>query len=149
MILLGEMRDLETIAAAVTAAETGHLVLATLHTGDAPQTVDRIIDAFPHQQQQQVRIQLAGTLKGVIAQQLIPRADRADRVAAAEVLTVNPAVRNLIREQKTHQLYSVMQTGTRFGMQTMENALKELYITGVISYEEARKRAQDPDNFTR
>lgn len=147
VILVGEMRDLETISTAVTAAETGHLVLATLHTSSAPQTIERILDAFPPHQQQQVRIQLAGTLQGIVAQQLMPRADRNGRVAGIEVLTVNSAVRNLIREQKTHQIYSVMQTGARYGMQTMDNSLKELYQKGVISYEEARKRAIGLENF--
>ncbi|MFZ5625791.1 MAG: type IV pilus twitching motility protein PilT [Bacillota bacterium] len=149
VILVGEMRDLETISTAVTAAETGHLVLATLHTSDAPGTIDRIIDVFPPYQQQQIRIQLAATLQGVIAQQLVPTADGRGRVAAVEVLIVNSAVRNLIREQKTHQIYSIMQTNARLGMQTMDFSLRELYYQGKITLEEAIKRALDPDNFLR
>src|SRR6187549_1819918 len=120
VILVGEMRDMETIGTALTAAETGHLVFATLHTQDAPQTIDRVIDVFPPSQQQQIRIQLAITLQGVVAQQLLPTADGQGRVAAAEVLVVTPAVRNLIREGKTHQVYSAMQAGRKFGMVTME-----------------------------
>lgn len=146
VILVGEMRDLETISIAVTAAETGHLVLASLHTTDAPGTIDRIIDAFPPHQQQQIRIQLSATLQGVIAQQLIPRADKAGRVATIEILTVNPAIRNLIREQKTHQVYSVMQTGARFGMQTMDSSLKELFSRQLISRDEVFRKAVDPEN---
>lgn len=132
VILVGEMRDLETIATAITAAETGHLVLATLHTSSAVQSVDRIIDVFPPHQQGQVRIQLADTLEGVITQQLLPRADRKGRVAAVEVLIATPAVKNLIREGKTHQIVSSMQTGARYGMQTMEMALRQLVTRGLI-----------------
>ncbi|MDN5327224.1 MAG: twitching motility protein PilT [Moorella sp. (in: firmicutes)] len=132
VILVGEMRDLETIATAITAAETGHLVLATLHTSSAVQSVDRIVDVFPPHQQGQVRIQLADTLEGVITQQLLPRADRKGRVAAVEVLIATPAVKNLIREGKTHQIVSSMQTGARYGMQTMEMALRQLITRGVI-----------------
>ncbi len=133
VILVGEMRDLETISTAITAAETGHLVLATLHTQDAPQTVERIIDVFPPSQQQQVRIQLAITLQGVIAQQLLPTSDGQGRVVAAEVLVVTPAVRNLIREGKTHQVYSAMQAGRKFGMVTMDAALANLVANERIS----------------
>ncbi|CEP66032.1 Pilus retraction protein PilT [Moorella glycerini] len=133
VILVGEMRDLETIATAITAAETGHLVLATLHTSSAIQSVDRIIDVFPPHQQGQVRIQLADTLEGVITQQLLPRADRKGRVAAVEVLIATPAVKNLIREGKTHQIVSSMQTGARYGMQTMDMALRQLVTRGVIA----------------
>lgn len=147
VILVGEMRDLETISVAVTAAETGHLVLATLHTSDAPQTIDRIIDVFPPYQQQQIRIQLAGTLQGVVSQQLIPKATGEGRVASIEVLVVNSAIRNLIREQKTHQIYSVMQTGARFGMQTMDAALRDLLARGLITHEEAIKRAVDVESI--
>lgn len=147
VILVGEMRDLETISVAVTAAETGHLVLATLHTSDAPQTIDRIIDVFPPYQQQQIRIQLAGTLQGIIAQQLIPKASGEGRIACVEVLMASSAVRNLVREQKTHQIYSMMQTGARFGMQTMDNALRDLLVRGLITYEEAIKRAVDTESF--
>ncbi|MDN5346858.1 MAG: twitching motility protein PilT [Clostridia bacterium] len=132
VILVGEMRDLETVATAITAAETGHLVLTTLHTSSAVQSVDRIIDVFPPHQQGQIRIQLADTLAGVITQQLLPRADGKGRVAAVEVLIATPAVRNLIREGKTHQIVSAMQTGGRFGMQTMEMSLKQLSARGII-----------------
>lgn len=135
VILVGEMRDLETVATAITAAETGHLVLATLHTGSAVQSIDRIIDVFPPHQQAQIRIQLADTLAGVITQQLLTRADGRGRVAAVEILIATPAVRNLIREGKTHQIVSLMQTGGRFGMQTMEMALKQLESRGIISPE--------------
>lgn len=135
VILVGEMRDLETVATAITAAETGHLVLATLHTGSAVQSIDRIIDVFPPHQQAQIRIQLADTLVGVITQQLLTRADGRGRVAAVEILIATPAVRNLIREGKTHQIVSLMQTGGRFGMQTMEMALKQLETRGIISPE--------------
>ncbi|MGI9953183.1 type IV pilus twitching motility protein PilT [Moorellaceae bacterium AZ2] len=135
VILVGEMRDLETIATAITAAETGHLVLATLHTGSAVQSIDRIIDVFPPHQQPQVRIQLADVLVGVVTQQLLPRADGRGRVAAVEILIATPAVRNLIREGKTHQIVSLMQTGGRFGMQTMEMAVKQLESKGIICLE--------------
>lgn len=135
VILVGEMRDLETMATAITAAETGHLVLTTLHTSSAVQSIDRIIDVFPPHQQAQVRIQLADTLVGVITQQLLPRADGQGRVVAVEVLIATPAVRNLIREGKTHQIISVMQTGGRFGMQTMEMALTNLAARGIINPE--------------
>ena len=120
VILVGEMRDLETISTAITAAETGHLVFATLHTQDAPQTIDRIIDVFPPHQQQQVRVQLATTLQGVVTQQLLQTTDGHGRVAAVEVLVTTPAIRNLIREGKVHQIYSAMQAGGRYGMQTMD-----------------------------
>ena len=123
VILVGEMRDLETISTAITAAETGHLVFATLHTQDAPQTIDRIIDVFPPHQQQQVRVQLATTLQGVVTQQLIPTADGKGRAVACEVMVATPAIRNLIREGKVHQIYSSMQAGGRFGMQTMDMSL--------------------------
>ncbi|NLY54817.1 MAG: type IV pilus twitching motility protein PilT [Firmicutes bacterium] len=133
VILIGEMRDLETTAAAVSAAETGHLVLASLHTPGAAQTIDRILDIFPPHQQPQIRSQLASVLQAVIWQQLLPRADQAGRVAAAEVLLVTPAIRNLIRERKAHQIPSLMQTGKQLGMQTMEQALLQLYQRGLIS----------------
>ena len=138
VILVGEMRDLETIATALTAAETGHLVLATLHTQSAPQTIDRIIDVFPAEQQDQVRIQLAGTLQGIVTQTLVPTADGLGRVAALEILLPDDAVRNLIRQGKIEQIYSVMQTGTKRGMQTMEQSLADLLLRGVIT---ARARA--------
>ncbi|MBE3588241.1 MAG: type IV pilus twitching motility protein PilT [Thermoanaerobacteraceae bacterium] len=147
VILVGEMRDLETIATAITAAETGHLVLATLHTTSAAQTIDRIIDVFPPHQQQQVRLQLAGALEGVIAQQLLPRRDRPGRVAALEILVATPAIRNLIREGKTHQIISHLQTGARYGMQTLDMALRNLVRTEVIGREEALARAADAENL--
>lgn len=140
VILVGEMRDLETIATAITAAETGHLVLASLHTAGAAQTVDRIIDVFPPHQQPQVRVQLADTLEGVISQQLLPRMDRPGRVVAVEVLVATPAVRNLIREGKTHQLLSTMQTGAKYGMCTMEASLRELLRQGKVASEEVYAR---------
>lgn len=132
VILVGEMRDLETIATAITAAETGHLVLATLHTGSAVQSIDRIIDMFPPHQQNQVRSQLADVLIGVVTQRLLPRADGRGRVAAVEILIATPAVRNLIREGKTYQIISLMQTGSRFGMQTMEMSILQLCQRGII-----------------
>ena len=149
VILVGEMRDMETISIAVSAAETGHLVLATLHTSDAPQTVDRIIDVFPPHQQQQIRVQLSLTLQGVISQQLLPRLDGKGRVAAFEILVASPAVRNLIREGKSHQLLSVIQTGGKLGMNSMDAALRDLCRAGLVSDEEAMARASDPDNFLR
>ncbi|NLW17207.1 MAG: type IV pilus twitching motility protein PilT [Firmicutes bacterium] len=133
VILIGEMRDLETTQAAVSAAETGHLVLATLHTPGAAEAVHRILDIFPPYQQQQIRTQLALVLQAVISQQLLRRADRPGRVVAAEVLVVTPAIRNLIREGKVHQIHSMMQAGGQLGMQTMEQALQSLYQRGVIS----------------
>jgi twitching motility protein PilT len=149
VILVGEMRDPETIATAITAAETGHLVFATLHTGSAAQTIDRIIDAFPSHQQQQIRIQLSVTLQGIIAQQLLPRIDQNGRIAALEILIATPAVRNMIREGKTHQLTSVIQTGAKFGMQPMDIALRDLYRRGIVSYEEAMMHALDEETFAR
>jgi twitching motility protein PilT len=149
VILVGEMRDLETISLAVTAAETGHLVFGTLHTQDAPQTVDRVIDVFPPHQQHQVRAQLANALQGVITQTLIPRRDAKGRVVACEVLVPTPAVRNLIREGKNHQIYSAMQTGSKFGMQTMDAALVDLVRRGLISRQEAEKRSSNPDELRR
>ena len=133
VILIGEMRDLETTAAAVSAAETGHLVLATLHTPGAAQTVHRILDIFPPYQQQQIRTQLALVLQAVISQQLLRRADGQGRVVAAEVLIVTPAIRNLIREGKVHQINSMMQAGGQFGMETMEQSLQDLYRQGLIN----------------
>ena len=149
VILVGEMRDLETMSTAITAAETGHLVLATLHTGDAVQTIDRIIDVYPPYQQQQVRIQLAATLVAVISQQLVPRKDKPGRVPAVEVMVGTPAVRNLIREGKTHQLRSVIQTGARFGMQTMDQSLRQWVEQGVVSLEDALTIAVDQDELKR
>lgn len=142
VILVGEMRDLETISTAVTAAETGHLVFSTLHTNDATQAVDRMIDVFPPHQQQQIRIQLAAVLQGVVAQQLLPRADQTGRVAALEILLVTPAVRNLIREGKTHQIPTVIQTNGKLGMQAMEKAIQDLLRAGRISYDIAQEKIQ-------
>ena len=147
VILLGEMRDLETIGTAITAAETGHLVFATLHTQSAPSTVDRIIDDFPGAQQEQIRVQLAGTLEGIVTQALLKTADGAGRVAALEVLYPDDAVRNLIRQGKVEQIYSVMQTGTSKGMQTMEQALADLTLRRVITLETALSRSSRPDQL--
>jgi twitching motility protein PilT len=149
VILVGEMRDLETISTALTAAETGHLVFATLHTQDSAQTVDRIIDVFPPEQQGQVRVQLSVALQGIITQQLLPTADGSGRVAACEVLVPNPAVRNLIREGKTHQIYSVLQTGSAQGMQTMDAALVSLVRTGRVSQKLAEERSSAPEELRR
>jgi twitching motility protein PilT len=149
VILVGEMRDLETIGTAITAAETGHLVFATLHTQDAPQTIDRIIDVFPPHQQQQVRVQLSTTLQGVVTQQLVPTTDGLGRVAAVEVLVCTPAVRNLIREGKTHQIYSSMQAGGRYGMQTMDMSLAQHIKAGRVSQQVAFERCHDPEELQR
>jgi twitching motility protein PilT len=149
VILVGEMRDLETISTALTAAETGHLVFATLHTQDTAQTVDRIIDVFPPEQQGQVRVQLSVALQGIMTQQLLPTADGSSRVAACEVLVPNPAVRNLIREGKTHQIYSVLQTGSAQGMQTMDAALMQLVRTGKITQKLAEERSSAPEELRR
>jgi twitching motility protein PilT len=147
VILVGEMRDLETIAAALTLAETGHLVLSTLHTQDAAQTVDRIIDVFPPYQQEQIRVMLAASLKGVISQILLPRADAAGRVAAREIMVVTPAIAALIRDAKTHQIYSAIQTGSREGMCTMEKSLGELCQAGLITPEDALSKANHPSEL--
>jgi twitching motility protein PilT len=147
VILLGEMRDLETIGTAITAAETGHLVFATLHTQSAPSTVDRIIDAFPAAQQEQIRVQLAGTLEGVVTQALLPTADGTGRVPALEILFPDDAVRNLIRQGKVEQIYSVMQTGSGKGMQTMEQSLADLTIKRVITLDIALSRSSRPDQL--
>jgi twitching motility protein PilT len=149
VILVGEMRDLETIGTALTAAETGHLVFATLHTQDAPQTIDRVIDVFPPEQQGQIRVQLSVSLQGVIAQQLLPTADGAGRCAACEVLVPTPAVRNLIREGKVHQIPSVIQTGSVHGMQSMDAALATLVRAGKITQELAMTRSSAPDELRR
>ncbi|MCX6348233.1 MAG: type IV pilus twitching motility protein PilT [Candidatus Aureabacteria bacterium] len=147
VILVGEMRDLETISNAITAAETGHLVFATLHTNDAAQTVDRIIDVFPPHQQEQIRTQLASTLVGIIAQTLLKRSDRPGRVAAFEILVATTAVRNLIKSGKTHQIYSVLQTGRGEGMQTITHAMLGLIRKGVVSKEEAMSKVTDAASF--
>jgi twitching motility protein PilT len=149
VILVGEMRDLETISTALTAAETGHLVFATLHTQDAPQSVDRIIDVFPPHQQQQVRIQLAASLQGVVTQQLLPTADGTGRALAIEILVATPAVRNLIREGKTHMIYSSMQAGGKYGMRTMDQSLAELAKKGAITYDLALERSHNAEDFNR
>ncbi|HEX5309894.1 MAG TPA: type IV pilus twitching motility protein PilT [Solirubrobacteraceae bacterium] len=149
VILVGEMRDLETISTALTAAETGHLVFATLHTQDTAQTIDRIIDVFPPSQQGQVRVQLSVALQGIMTQQLLPTADGSGRVAACEVLVPTPAVRNLIREGKTHQIYSVLQTGSAQGMQTMDAALVQLVRSGRISQKLAEERSSAPEELRR
>jgi twitching motility protein PilT len=149
VVLVGEMRDLETISTAVTAAETGHLVFATLHTQDAPQTIDRIIDAFPPYQQQQIRVQLSTTLQGVITQQLLQTWDGKGRVCASEVMIATPAIRNLIREGKVHQIYSSMQAGARFGMRSMDQSLAELVRTGRISFDIAVERAANAEDLRR
>jgi twitching motility protein PilT len=147
VILLGEMRDLETIATALTAAETGHLVFATLHTQDAPSTVDRLIDVFPAAQQEQVRIQIASTIQGIVTQTLIPTIDGRGRIAACEILFPDDAVRNLIRQGKVEQIYSVMQTGTNKGMQTLEQAFVDLIARGLITQEVALARSSRPEQL--
>ena len=149
VILVGEMRDLETIQTALTAAETGHLVFGTLHTQDAPQSIDRVIDVFPPYQQQQVRVQLAGTIAGVVSQQLLLTADGKGRAVAAEVLVATPAVRNLIREGKVHQIYTSLQAGGKFGMQVMDQHLAELVKAHKITYEAALEHSHHVDEFNR
>jgi twitching motility protein PilT len=149
VILVGEMRDLETIATALTAAETGHLVFATLHTQDTAQTVDRIVDVFPPEQQQQVRVQLSVALQGICTQQLLPTADGRGRAVATEVLVPTPAIRNLIREGKTHQIYSTLQTGGAHGMQTMDAALAQLVREHKITRELAEARSSSPEELRR
>jgi twitching motility protein PilT len=147
VILLGEMRDLETISTALTAAETGHLVFATLHTQDAPSTVDRLIDVFPAAQQEQIRVQIASTLQGVITQTLLPRADGSGRIPAVEILIPDDAVRNLVRQAKVEQIYSIMQTGGKRGMQTLEQALSNLVQRGIVSEDVAISRSSRPDQL--
>jgi twitching motility protein PilT len=149
IILVGEMRDLETISVALTAAETGHLVFATLHTQDAAQTIDRIIDVFPPEQQQQVRVQLAGTLQGIVCQSLAKTADGLGRAVATEVLVATPAVRNLIREGKTHQIYSAMQAGAKHGMHTMDQHLADLVKRGRITHETGIEKCHHIEDFNR
>ncbi len=149
VILVGEMRDLETISTALTAAETGHLVFATLHTQDAPQTIDRIVDVFPTYQQQQVRLQLAGTIQAIITQQLLPTRDGKSRVPAVEVMIATSAIRNMIREAKTHQIYSAIQAGGQYRMQTMDHSIAALYKNGIISYEMAMARCTNRDEMQR
>lgn len=149
VILVGEMRDLDTISTAITAAETGHLVFSTLHTIGAASTIDRIIDVFPPHQQQQIRIQLANVLESVISQQLIPTANGKGRVAAFEVMHANSAIRNMIREGKSHQIMSMIQTNKKLGMQTMDDAIFDLYSRRIINSEKAISFAQDPVSMSR
>jgi twitching motility protein PilT len=148
VILVGEMRDLETISTALTAAETGHLVFGTLHTQSAPSTIDRIVDVFPPEQQEQVRIMIAGSLQAVVTQNLLPTADGHGRVAALEVLLPDDAVRNLIRQAKVEQVYSIMQTNTARGMQTMEQALADLTLRRIVNVDVALERSSRPDQLT-
>ena len=147
IIVVGEMRDLETISTALTAAETGHLVLATLHTPDAPQTIERIIDVFPPHQQQQVKLQLSDCLQGVVSQLLLPRASGEGRVLATEIMIATAGIRNLIREQALEQIPTVIQTGSQYGMKSMDKSLKELYQAGIISYDVALSKAKNPEEF--
>lgn len=149
VILVGEMRDLETIGIAITAAETGHLVFSTLHTIGASKTVDRVIDVFPPNQQQQIKVQLSAVLEGVISQQLIERIDETGRACALEIMTTTSAIRNLIREGKTHQIDSMVQTGYKYGMKSMDMSLAELYKKGMISEEEALNYAVDQETLAR
>ncbi|MBA2504320.1 MAG: type IV pilus twitching motility protein PilT [Thermoleophilaceae bacterium] len=149
VILVGEMRDLDTISTALTAAETGHLVFATLHTQDTAQTVDRIVDVFPPEQQHQVRVQLSVALQGIVTQQLLPTSDGQGRIVATEVLVPTPAIRNLIREGKTHQIYSALQTGGSHGMQTMDAALVDLVRKNKITREFAEQRSSSPEELRR
>ncbi len=147
VIVVGELRDLETISTALTAAETGHLVLATLHTPDAPQTIERIIDVFPPYQQQQVRLQLASCLQAVVSQQLAPRATGKGRIMVPEIMVATSAIRNMIREKTIEQIRTAMQTGGQFGMRTMDKSLKELYEKGLITYDAAIGMARNLDDF--
>ena len=149
VVLIGEMRDLVTIEAALTLAETGHLTFATLHTSDAVQTMNRIVDVFPAHQQQQIRTMLSFTLQAVLCQQLIPRAQGKGRVLAAEIMVANPAIRALIRDNKSHQIASIIQTGGQFGMKTMNQSIFELYRGGQISYEDAFNHSPDPAELER
>jgi len=149
VVLIGEMRDLETIEAALTIAETGHLVFGTLHTRNSPQTVDRIVDVFPPHQQSQVRVQLANTVEAVISQQLVPLLTGLGRVPAVEIMLANGAIRNLIREAKTHQMQSVIESSGADGMETMDASLADLVVRGLIAHEEALLRCIDADNFQR
>ena len=148
VILIGEMRDLETIEAALTLAETGHLVFGTLHTRSAPQTIDRVVDVFPPYQQDQIKVLLSNTLESIVAQQLIPRVG-GGRCAAIEILVATSAIRNLIREGKTYQIYGVLETGAQFGMQTMDKVLADMHRSGMITHEDAIARAIDKENFKR
>jgi len=149
VIVVGEMRDLETISTTLTAAETGHLVLATLHTPDAPQTIERIIDVFPPYQQQQVKLQLADCLQGVISQLLLPHASGQGRVLATEIMVATPGIRNLVREQEIEQIPTLMQTGSQFGMKTMDKSLKELFQKGNIALDVAMSKTKNAEEFQR
>ncbi len=149
VILVGEMRDLETIGIAITAAETGHLVLSTLHTLGAAKTIDRIIDVFPPHQQQQIKVQLSSVLEGVVSQQLLPKADGNGRIAALEIMVTTSAIKNLIREGKTHQIQTAIQTGSKFNMQTMDNSLIDLCRRGIITKESTLNSAIDRDMVRR
>lgn len=153
VILVGEMRDLETIRLALTAAETGHLVMGTLHTSSAMQTVDRIVDVFPPEQQQQIRVQLSNSLVAVLSQALLPKLnefkEKAGRVMSLEIMVITPAIANLIREGKTAQIYSSIQTGAQYQMQTMESSLKELYQKGLVTFEDALSKTSRPEDFKR
>ncbi len=149
VILIGEMRDLETIQAALTIAETGHLVFATLHTNSAAEAINRIIDVFPAHQQSQVRAQLAFVLEGIITQVLLPKVSGRGRAMAAEILVVTPAIRALIRDDKVHQIYSLMQSGKKWGMQTLNDALYQLYVTRQVSADECVRSSGDPNEFLR
>ncbi len=149
VILVGEMRDLETTSIAITAAETGHLVLATLHTNSAATTVDRVIDIFPPHQQQQVRMQLSVTLEGILCQTLLPKAKGSGRVMAMEMMPVTPAIRNVIREGKSHQIPNIIMSSAQLGMQSLDTALRNLYLQGLITYEDSISKASSPDEFAR
>jgi twitching motility protein PilT len=148
VILVGEMRDKETIAAALTLAETGHLVFGTLHTRSAPSTIDRVVDVFPPDQQDQIKVQLSNSIQAVVAQQLLPMLG-GGRLAAIEIMVATSAIRNLIREGKTYQISSSIETGSQYGMQPMDKVLADLHRSGMISYEEAIMRAIDRENFVR
>ena len=149
VILVGEMRDLETISAALTIAETGHLALATLHTNSAPEAINRMIDVFPSNQQAQVRAQLAFVLEGIVTQTLLPRASGRGRVMAAEIMIATPAVRAVIRDDKVHQIYSLMQAGKKFGMQTMNDSLYQLYMSREVTKDECLRVSSNPSEFLR
>jgi len=149
VILIGEMRDLETIQTAITAAETGHLVISTLHTNDAVQAIDRMIDVFPQNQQAQIRLQLSMVLQGIVAQQLVPRADKKGLIPVVEVLIANPAIRNLIRKAQSHEIYSILDISNKQGMQSMDSSLKELYKRKLITYETGLAHAVNEDSFKR
>ncbi len=149
VILIGELRDLETVQQAMIIADTGHLVLGTLHTSDSIQTINRIVDIFPAHQQKQVRVQLSFVLIGIISQQLIPRKGQPGRVLASEILVANPAVRSMIRDSKEHQVYSILQMSQKFGMRTMNHTLFELYAAGKITYDDALLRSSDPEELVK